>query len=366
MWGTKPIARPREASLEAVNLPLHLPPMYAWEEDPKSLCREVVLGQEEKMREVKPKSAAQEFIERMLLTLQNKPCSTGHKHPTRLCSSCGPFPDPVSPLDDLIAEAHAAHCQSSESAALSGKEGEDEVEKSVPVIGDAAAGSVGTTGSVSGWVGALPMGAPERCPQCFSENRKHKGVKCVPWPNYWHIGARADSVERPPQSDTVSFWQAWIKDHPQKSSYYADAENVFRFAEALRDHCLSSANQKIAELDTLSKTQQDLKEFYLAKLQQAEEKIAELTRALGQALEYVPESKWKEGIEAALSSPAAATQPNWKELAQLAAKVILQHMNDEDYDMSLAGLYATLTEHELAAPATTETDKAQETNQEGQ
>jgi hypothetical protein len=39
--------------------------------------------------------------------------------------------------------------------------------------------------------------------------------------------------------------------------------------------------------------------------------------------------------------------PDYKALCQLAARVILQHMNDEDHEMSLAGLYAKLTEHEL-------------------
>lgn len=33
-------------------------------------------------------------IERVLSRLENKPCSFGHKRPTRYCSSCGPFPDP--------------------------------------------------------------------------------------------------------------------------------------------------------------------------------------------------------------------------------------------------------------------------------
>lgn len=47
----------------------------------------------------------------------------------------------------------------------------------------------------------------------------------------------------------------------------------------------------------------------------------------------------------------SVTSPDYKSLTELAARVILQHMNDEDYEMSLAGLYATLTEHTLAAPA---------------
>jgi len=39
--------------------------------------------------------------------------------------------------------------------------------------------------------------------------------------------------------------------------------------------------------------------------------------------------------------------PDYKALVELAAKVLLQHMNDEDYEYSLAGLYAKLTEHEV-------------------
>jgi hypothetical protein len=43
--------------------------------------------------------------------------------------------------------------------------------------------------------------------------------------------------------------------------------------------------------------------------------------------------------------PGTPIAPNWKDLAELAARVLLQHMNDEDYEMSFAGLYARLTEH---------------------
>jgi len=46
----------------------------------------------------------------------------------------------------------------------------------------------------------------------------------------------------------------------------------------------------------------------------------------------------------------ASPTPNWKALVELAARVLLQHMNDEDYEMSLAGLYAALTEHTLDEP----------------
>ena len=51
------------------------------------------------------------------------------------------------------------------------------------------------------------------------------------------------------------------------------------------------------------------------------------------------------GCDVKLAAPPATPEPNWKALTELAARVILQHMNDEDYEMSLAGLYAKLTEH---------------------
>jgi hypothetical protein len=37
-----------------------------------------------------------------------------------------------------------------------------------------------------------------------------------------------------------------------------------------------------------------------------------------------------------------------EKLVEWAAKVLLQHMNDEDYEASLAGIYATLTEAALS------------------
>lgn len=42
-------------------------------------------------------------------------------------------------------------------------------------------------------------------------------------------------------------------------------------------------------------------------------------------------------------------EPDYKALCEMAARVLLQHMNDEDYECSLAGLYARLTEHTLEA-----------------
>src|SRR5208282_1089201 len=47
---------------------------------------------------------------------------------------------------------------------------------------------------------------------------------------------------------------------------------------------------------------------------------------------------------ASLPVDRGAPQPDYKTLVELAARVLLQHMNDEDYEMSLAGLYAALTE----------------------
>ena len=42
---------------------------------------------------------------------------------------------------------------------------------------------------------------------------------------------------------------------------------------------------------------------------------------------------------------AAVPEPDYKALADMAARVVLQHINGEHYEMSLAGLYAELTQH---------------------
>lgn len=44
----------------------------------------------------------EKFIGDILGSLRNKPCSFGHAVPTRMCSSCGPFPDPMVSLDVLL------------------------------------------------------------------------------------------------------------------------------------------------------------------------------------------------------------------------------------------------------------------------
>lgn len=57
------------------------------------------------------------------------------------------------------------------------------------------------------------------------------------------------------------------------------------------------------------------------------------------------------------SSPGADQTPDYESLCELAARVLLQHMNDEDYEMSLAGLYARLTEHTLSSPGAPQEQK---------
>lgn len=61
---------------------------------------------------------------------------------------------------------------------------------------------------------------------------------------------------------------------------------------------------------------------------------------------YCPSEYCKWGWEVEMDgSPLKAPVPDYKALCELAARVLLQHMNDEDYELSLAGLYARLTEH---------------------
>jgi hypothetical protein len=48
------------------------------------------------------KRSLSELLETILNRIHNKPCSFGHEHPTRMCSSCGPFPDPMELLEDHI------------------------------------------------------------------------------------------------------------------------------------------------------------------------------------------------------------------------------------------------------------------------
>ena len=132
--------------------------------------------------------------------------------------------------------------------------------------------------------------------------------------------ARADSLEREAPTAESFLKNAWLPEH---IGTYLDYH--LGFAEAYRDHCLSAANQKIAEL----------------------------TRALEKIMHRSPTGSTSAEIAmAALSSPAAATP-----------KCHARSMSTRKRCILVAGHN---TDHDFGGPSTTETDKAQETNQERQ